>query len=83
MASVSGILVPAGDPYAIAGAVRDIRNDRETAAALGRAARATAFARHDPKRIAERMMAIYDGVAQGQPNRLEETEATSWGDQCD
>ena len=76
---VSGILVPAGDSYAIAGAVRDIRNDREAAVALGRAARATAFARHDPRLIAERMMAIYDGVAQGQPVRLDEADSTSLG----
>jgi len=76
---VSGLLVPAGDPYAIAGAVRDMRNDRVAAAALGRAARAIAVARHDPKRIAERMMAIYDGVAQGHPGRLGEAEATPLG----
>jgi glycosyltransferase involved in cell wall biosynthesis len=67
---VSGILVPPGDPYAIAGAVRDMRCDREAAAALGRAARATAQTRHDPTRIAERMTAIYDGVSRGQVHTL-------------
>jgi glycosyltransferase involved in cell wall biosynthesis len=60
---VSGLLVPAGDPYALAGAVRDVRDDPGAAATLGRAARVAALARHDPERIARRMLEIYSAVA--------------------
>lgn len=60
---VSGLLVPVGDPYALAGAVRDVRDDPDAAAALGRAARMEALVRHDPERIARRMLEIYSAVA--------------------
>lgn len=80
---VSGLLVPAGDPYALAGALRDVIDDPGAAAALGRAARSAALIRHDSERIAARMLAIYDGVAQEQPVRLDEAEATPSGGQCD
>lgn len=64
---VSGLLVQAGDPYALAGAIRGVRDDPATAAALGRQARTTALMRHDPEHIATRMLEIYAAVAGGQP----------------
>lgn len=47
----AGIPVPAGDPQALAGAVRGLFDDSGKAAALGRAARLRAEAHHSPERV--------------------------------
>jgi len=76
---VSGLLVQVGDPYALAGAVRDVRDDPSAAAALGRGARVAALARHDPERIARRMLDIYSAVTSRQLGRLKDAGVTSSG----
>jgi len=54
-----GLLVPRGDPVALAGAIKRLLDDRAAAAALAGAARATARARNDPARIVGDTLRIY------------------------
>ena len=59
---VEGLLVGEGDAVALAGALARVLHDRDEAGRLGHAARATALARHDPRRITARMLEIYEDV---------------------
>lgn len=59
---VDGVLVQDGDPYALAGAVVELRDDPARAAALGARARERAGQRHDPARITERVLELYRGL---------------------
>ena len=54
-----GVLVPQGDPWALAGAVAELARDPESARRMGAAARGTALRRHDPERIAGSLVGIY------------------------
>jgi glycosyltransferase involved in cell wall biosynthesis len=54
-----GLLVPPGDPWAMAAAIRRLAADPTLAARLGAAARATATRRHDPAAIAATTLSIY------------------------
>ena len=58
---VDGVLVQDGDPYALAGAVLELRDDPDRAAALGAHARERASERHDPARITERVLGAPTG----------------------
>jgi glycosyltransferase involved in cell wall biosynthesis len=55
----TGLLVPPGDPAALAQAMAALAGDRGRAAALGRAARRRGAARHDPDGHAEALLACY------------------------
>ena len=59
-----GLLVPPGDPYSLAGAVRQVLGDVELAAHLSRGARRRALARHDRARVTAELLEAY-GVATG------------------
>jgi glycosyltransferase involved in cell wall biosynthesis len=59
---VDGVLVQDGDPYALAGAILELRDDPDRAAALGARARERAAHRHDPARITERVLGLYDSL---------------------
>lgn len=61
-----GLLYPAGDPAALAGAVLALLADPARAAALGAAARARARVTHDPARNAGAMLGIYRGILSGE-----------------
>jgi phosphatidylinositol alpha-mannosyltransferase len=58
----SGVLVPPGQPGALAGAVSALVVDEPRREALGRAARALAVERYSWDDIAQRLMAVYERV---------------------
>lgn len=57
-----GLLVQSGDPWAMAGAILELANDKRLAAQLGLNARKTALSRHDPKRIVEELIKTYENI---------------------
>ena len=60
-----GLLVPPGDPWAMAGAIRRLAGDPELAARLGAAARRRALGRHDPEAVAETVVGVYRRILDG------------------
>lgn len=56
----AALLVPDGDPDALAGAVLSLLSDPAGAARLGGRGRALAKVRHDPARIHDQIAALYD-----------------------
>ncbi|MDQ3916160.1 MAG: glycosyltransferase [Actinomycetota bacterium] len=56
----TGVLVPPGDPHALASALRGVADDPDSAAELGRAAWKRARARHDPRDHLEALTEIYE-----------------------
>lgn len=64
---VDGLLVQDADPPAVAAALQRLLADRPFAVRLGAAAQARALVRHDPVRIVERMLRIYEAAAERQP----------------
>jgi starch synthase len=77
----TGVLVPPGDPVALAAAVRAIAADPERAARLGRAGRKRVEAEFSWTRIADRTLAVYaDAIAdRHQPSRSRRNQATLHG----
>jgi glycosyltransferase involved in cell wall biosynthesis len=65
----SALLYPDRDPFMLAAAVDRLLSDRHLAAQLGRAARAEALIRHDPKRIAQTVAEVYAEVIGGSGKR--------------
>jgi len=61
----TGVLVPPGDPDALAAALRAVQDAPERAQALGRAAQAYVHAEHLESRIIERLSASYEALASG------------------
>jgi len=59
----TGVLVPPGDPAALAAALVDLLRDEERRRRLGAAGRAVAEERYSWKRIAGRLVEIYNGLA--------------------
>lgn len=53
------LLVQDGDPYALAGSILRLLEDRELAARLSSNARATALKRHDPNTVRDTILSIY------------------------
>ena len=62
----TGVLVPPGDPHALAAALAGLTAERS--ATLGAAARARVRARHSPEAYAAGLLALLDGVAQPCPS---------------
>ncbi len=58
----SGILVPPGDPAALAGGMRALGTDADRCAAMGREARRVALARFDERDGLDRYRAVFRGV---------------------
>jgi len=61
--NVDGLLVQDGDPYAMAGAILDVLRNDGLAAQLSERTRARARVRHEPDRIAGRMLSVYGDLA--------------------
>ena len=55
-------MFPTGDAYALAGQIIRLLEDRTLAIRLSQNARTSAQRRHDPKRVAERMIEIYRSI---------------------
>ena len=66
----TGLLVPANDARAFAGAIVRLLDDAALAARLAEAARRQARERYDPRSYAERTMRLYDAVAGANAARL-------------
>ena len=60
---VTGLLVPPGDPHALAAALRRLLDDPELARRLGEAGRERVAQDFSERRMAERVLAIYEEVA--------------------
>lgn len=59
------LLVPPGDPWAMAGAIQQIAKDTELGDRLASASRELALRRHDPAAVAQRVMSIYRVILDG------------------
>jgi glycosyltransferase involved in cell wall biosynthesis len=57
-----GILIQGGDPWAMAGAVLELVNDRDNAVRIGKNARAIALIRHDKNRIVNDLLIAYNTI---------------------
>src|SRR5215469_186346 len=57
-----GLLVQDGDPYALAGAVVELVNNKKYAMELGANARSRALARHDKECIVQNVLTIYNSI---------------------
>lgn len=57
-----GLLIQDGDPYALAGAIIELKENRNFANQLGTQARAKALIRHDPKKILNDLLNIYSSI---------------------
>lgn len=62
----TGILIQDGDPWAMAGAIKELMDHFEFAAELGTNAREAALLRHDPKRICEALNNVYQDILRKQ-----------------
>jgi glycosyltransferase involved in cell wall biosynthesis len=59
-----GLLVPPGDPNALAAAIQKLLDDPDQARMLGETARKTAFERFSAEAMVERYMEVYEGLLQ-------------------
>lgn len=59
---VEGLLVQEGEPYSIAGAIKELVNDYDFARLLGKNARQRSLLRHNPSVIGERLIEIYKTI---------------------
>jgi glycosyltransferase involved in cell wall biosynthesis len=57
-----GILIQAGDPWSMAGAILEMYNNYDIAIQYGQNARKRALARHDPQKITNGLIDIYEKV---------------------
>ncbi|MEO0895726.1 MAG: glycosyltransferase [Bacteroidota bacterium] len=60
-----GLLVQAGDPYAMAGAILDVHNNPEFAKRISSAARSRGLKRNDPDKITKDLLNAYQRVLEG------------------
>jgi glycosyltransferase involved in cell wall biosynthesis len=61
---VDGLLVPAKDPAALAGAIMSLHDDPQLAARLGAAARQKALSRYDERRVIGATLRVYGEVTE-------------------
>jgi glycosyltransferase involved in cell wall biosynthesis len=60
--TVDGLLYHDRDPFALAGAIRQLIADPHFVASLGASGRGVAHRRHDPARVADQLVAVYSDV---------------------
>jgi glycosyltransferase involved in cell wall biosynthesis len=58
-----GILIQSGDPWAMAGAILELFNNKEKAVQMGKNAREAALKRHDKNRIVSNLIKVYQEIA--------------------
>jgi glycosyltransferase involved in cell wall biosynthesis len=58
----TGILVPEGEPYSMAGAIVDTYDNYEQAKQMGKKAREVVLDRNDPKKIVKNLLNIYTDI---------------------
>jgi glycosyltransferase involved in cell wall biosynthesis len=63
--NIEGILIQSGDPWAMAGAVIELIQDKHKALELGDSARKAALHRHDKKRIINGIISTYHEIIDG------------------
>lgn len=59
---IEGILVQEGEPFSIAGAIVELLNDYSLAQLLGKNARESAIQRHNPSKIGNQLLQIYETI---------------------
>lgn len=57
-----GIVIQDGDPFVMAGAIVEMINDYKKAIGYGKNARKTALERHDPQKITQDLLDIYNSI---------------------
>jgi glycosyltransferase involved in cell wall biosynthesis len=57
--NISGVLIPPGDPYALAATIKNLSQDEKKRKLLALASRKTALLRHDKKRIVSTLLEDY------------------------
>ena len=57
-----GILIQDGDPYAMAGAIMELKDNYEKATLFGKNSRKRALSRHDPEKITTDLLNIYKSI---------------------
>ena len=57
-----GLLVQDGDPYSMAGAIMELKNNPEKAKQLAHNARQRALLRHDPDKVVRELLTIYKDI---------------------
>jgi glycosyltransferase involved in cell wall biosynthesis len=57
-----GLLIQAGDPWSLAGAILEVANNKELAVRLGKNARETALQRHDKEKIVTQLISNYQKI---------------------
>ncbi|GAB3906953.1 glycosyltransferase family 4 protein [Mucilaginibacter boryungensis] len=65
-----GILIQDGDPYAMAGAIMELKDNYKKAIAYGKQARERALLRHDQEKITSDLLSIYATILNGQSKPL-------------
>lgn len=63
-----GILIQDGDPYAMAGAIIEIKNNYAKAVTLSKKARNKSIIRHNPEKITNELLNIYQSVLNNHKN---------------
>jgi len=64
-----GVLIQDGDPWAMAGAITELIQSPEQAAAMGQLARTRAMGRHNQEAIVSRLLLIYKDILQAEKQK--------------
>lgn len=59
---IEGILIPANDPFTLAGKIMELSHDEQTCIAIGQASRKRAMERHDPDNIYNDLINCYNSI---------------------
>ncbi|MHA7865747.1 glycosyltransferase [Flagellimonas marinaquae] len=67
----TGMLIPSGDPYALAGCIRSLAKDVEKREALGKQARKNSIRRHSPSAAKTALLEAYRAIIEGEKHLIE------------
>ena len=74
---IEGLVIQDGDPWSMAGAIMELRNDWETAVEYGKNARLHAQERHDKKKIVNNLLSVYTEIITKEKNKNEYSTSSS------